>query len=157
VLDWYKIIWIVWSRFYYLQWVGYCLWRVPKKWTVWLKSSSTTNGSSTESGIPCNHGQLVFKPRCVPQVVQQTDWRYGNLASKQEIKSAKLKKGVHGSVYRETNDNEVEKQKNMFVLLSITHDDKMVPSRVWGQDMESPRVVVVYNSGMEGADLSDAY
>jgi hypothetical protein len=29
----------------------------------WPKSSATTNGSSTESGLLCNHGQLVFNPR----------------------------------------------------------------------------------------------
>jgi hypothetical protein len=33
----------------------------------------------------------------------------------------------------------------------------MVPTRVSGQDMEKPKVVIYYNSGKEGANLSDAY
>jgi hypothetical protein len=43
-------------------------------------------------------------------------------------------------------------------LRNTTYDKKkMVPTRVWGQGMEKPKVVINYNSGKEGADLSDAY
>jgi hypothetical protein len=41
-------------------------------------------------------------------------------------------------------------------LLNTTHDDKMVPARNPGQDMEKPKVVIDYNTGMGGVDLSDA-
>jgi hypothetical protein len=30
-------------------------------WTMWFKKSFVTNGSLSESCIPCNDGQLVFK------------------------------------------------------------------------------------------------
>jgi hypothetical protein len=50
----------------------------------------------------------------------------------------------------------VERQK-VVCLVSTTHDDKMVPSRVEGQDMQNPKVVTDHNSGMGGVvDLNDA-
>jgi hypothetical protein len=58
-------IWL-YIEFYYLHSAGYHFWWVPKKWAIWLKSSSTGNDSCTESGMPCNRGQLVFKPKSVP-------------------------------------------------------------------------------------------
>jgi hypothetical protein len=37
-----------------------------------------------------------------------------------------------------------------------THD-KMAPTRIRGQDMEKPKVVIDYNSGTGDVDLSGAY
>jgi hypothetical protein len=49
------------------------------------------------------------------------------------------------------------KNKKDTTLIIITHE-KMVLTRVLGQDMKKPREVLTdYNSGMGGVDLSDAY
>jgi hypothetical protein len=40
-------------------------------------------------------------------------------------------------------------------LISTAHDDKMISSRFRGQDMEKPKVVVDYNSGMGCVDPND--
>jgi hypothetical protein len=48
------------------------------------------------------------------------------------------------------------KDKKDVCLISTIHDDKMAPTRIWGQDREIPKVVIDYNSGMEGVDISDA-
>jgi hypothetical protein len=49
------------------------------------------------------------------------------------------------------------KDKKNVCVISTIHDDKMVPTRVKGQDMEKPNVVTDYNSGMGGVDLIDSY
>jgi hypothetical protein len=75
-----------------------------------------------------------------------------------EIKSAKLKKGENISVYRQTNDNKEEGQKGCLpAFISTTRDDKMVQTRVQGQDMEKSKVVTDYNSKMGGVNLSGTY
>jgi hypothetical protein len=48
------------------------------------------------------------------------------------------------------------KDKKDICLISTTHDNRMVPTRVQGQDMEKPRVVIDYNSRTGVVDLSDA-
>jgi hypothetical protein len=48
------------------------------------------------------------------------------------------------------------KNKKDICLINTFHD-KMAPTRVRGQDMEKPKVVIDYNSGMRGVDLSDTY
>jgi hypothetical protein len=50
----------------------------------------------------------------------------------------------------------VEKQIKDVCLMSTTHD-KMVQTRIRGQEMEKPKIVIDYNSGMAGVDISDAY
>jgi hypothetical protein len=39
------------------------------------------------------------------------------------------------------------KDKKGICLVSTTHDDKMVPTRVWGQDKEKPEVSLIIISG----------
>jgi hypothetical protein len=73
-----------------------------------------------------------------------------------EIKTAKLKKGKHVSVYKDRLIIMKWRNKKVICLISITHD-KMVPTRVQGQDMQKPEVVTDYNSGMGGVNVSDAY
>jgi hypothetical protein len=51
----------------------------------------------------------------------------------------------------------VEKNKKDIYPISTTHGDKIVPTRVRGQDMEKPKVVTDYNSRMGGMNLSGAY
>jgi hypothetical protein len=38
-----------------------------------------------------------------------------------------------------------------------THDEELVQTRVWSQDVKKPKVVVDYNSMMAGVDMSDVY
>jgi hypothetical protein len=49
------------------------------------------------------------------------------------------------------------KDKKDVYLISTTHDDQTVPTRVQGQGMEKPNVVTDYNSGLGGVDLIDSY
>jgi hypothetical protein len=97
--------------------------QVPIMWAMWNKSISTSNGPSTEASIilVCNHRQLVFKHRSVPKAAHQTDWCYGNLASKQripaKIMSTKLKKEEHFSVYKDRLRAMKWKKKNIFVFI----------------------------------------
>jgi hypothetical protein len=73
-----------------------------------------------------------------------------------EIKSSKLKKGKHVSVYKDRLMIMKWKHKKYICLIITIHDDKMVPTRVQGQDKEQPKIVTDYNSGMGGVDLSAA-
>jgi hypothetical protein len=75
-----------------------------------------------------------------------------------EIKSAKLKKkGELVSDYKHRLMIMKWINEKDICLISITYDNKMVPTRVRGQDAERPNVIIDYNSGMGGVDLSDAY
>jgi hypothetical protein len=58
----------------------------------------------------------------------------------------------------QTVDNEVEKQYiYIYSCLVNTAYDEIIPSWVQGQDMEKLEVVIDYNSGLGGVDLSDNY
>jgi hypothetical protein len=48
------------------------------------------------------------------------------------------------------------KGKKDIILMSITHDKKLVQTRVQDQDVKNPRVVFNYYSMMGGVDMSDA-
>jgi hypothetical protein len=48
------------------------------------------------------------------------------------------------------------KDKKGICLLSITHDEKLVQTRIRDQDIKKPRVVIDYYSMMRGVDMSDA-
>jgi hypothetical protein len=74
-----------------------------------------------------------------------------------EIKPAKLKRGEHVSFYKDRLMIMKWKDRKDICLISITHDDKMVPTRIQGQDMGKPKVVIDYNFEMGGLHLSDAY
>jgi hypothetical protein len=74
-----------------------------------------------------------------------------------DMKSAKLKKDDHVSVCKDRLMIVKWKTEKDICLTSTTHDDKMVPTRVRGQDMKKPKVIIDYNCGMGGMDLSDAY
>jgi hypothetical protein len=49
------------------------------------------------------------------------------------------------------------KEKKDVCLISTTHDEKMAPARVCGQDMDKPKAVIDHNPRMGGVDHSDAY
>jgi hypothetical protein len=49
------------------------------------------------------------------------------------------------------------KDNKHICLMSTTHDEKLVQTRVRGQDVKKPKVVVDYNLMMGGVDMSDAY
>jgi hypothetical protein len=74
-----------------------------------------------------------------------------------EIKSTKLKKGKHVSVYKDRLMIRKWKNEKDICLINTTHDNKMVATRVLGQDMEKPKVVIDCNSVMGRVNLSDAY
>jgi hypothetical protein len=48
------------------------------------------------------------------------------------------------------------KDKKDICLMSITHDEKLVQTRVRDQHIKKPRVVDDYYSMMGGVDMSDA-
>jgi hypothetical protein len=48
------------------------------------------------------------------------------------------------------------KDKKDICLMSITRDEKLVPTRVQGQDVKKPKVAVNYNLMMWRVDVSDA-
>jgi hypothetical protein len=72
-----------------------------------------------------------------------------------EIKSAKLKNEEHISVYKDRLMIKRWKDKPDICLISTTHDDKIVPTRVRRQDMEKSAVDTDYNSGIGDLDFSD--
>jgi hypothetical protein len=83
---------------------GMLLLRSPCKSAVWLSSSPTTNGFCVESGIPCSHGQLIFKPRSIHKLCsKQTDaigsWLRYRKDTFAEIKECR--NGKHVLVYRD--------------------------------------------------------
>jgi hypothetical protein len=60
-----------------------------------------------------------------------------------EIKSAKLQNGERVSVYTDRLMIMKWKDKKNIFLISTTHDNKMVPSRVRGQGMEKPELIII--------------
>jgi hypothetical protein len=41
--------------------------------------------------------------------------------------------------------------------MGTTHDEKLVQTRIQGQDIKKPKVVIDYNLMKGGVDMSDAY
>lgn len=73
-------------------------------------------------------------------------------------KEGNIEKGrICVSLQRQTDDNEIERQKTDLRFISITLGNKVIPSRVQGQDVKKPRVVNDSNSEMVKFELSDAY
>lgn len=70
------------------------------------------------------------------------------------IKTIKLKKGEHISIYKDRLMIMKWGKKNC--LISTTHD-KMFPTRVQGQDIEKLRLVIDYHSRLGGVELGDSY
>jgi hypothetical protein len=73
-----------------------------------------------------------------------------------EIKKAKFKKGENVPVYKDQLMIMKRKNKKDICLTSISHDEKLVQTRVQDQDIKTPRVVVDYYSMMGGVDMSGA-
>jgi hypothetical protein len=49
------------------------------------------------------------------------------------------------------------KDKKDISFLRSTHDEELVQTRVWSQDIKNLKVVIDYNSMMGGVDISDAF
>jgi hypothetical protein len=61
------------------------------------------------------------------------------------------------SVYKDKVMIMKRRHKKDIYLMSITHDEKLVQTRVRDQDVKKPRVVVDYYSMIGGVDMSNAY
>jgi hypothetical protein len=59
-------------------------------------------------------------------------------------------------VYKDKVMNINRKEKKDICLVSISHDEKLVQTRVRDQDVKKPRVFVDYYSMMGGVDMNDA-
>jgi hypothetical protein len=98
----------------------------------------------------------LFYKLCSKQTDAMETFHQNRKGVPPEIRSTKLKTGEHVSVYKDRSGEVKWKNEKDICLVSTTHDDKMVPIGVQGLDIEKPKVVIDYNFGMEGVDLSDA-
>jgi hypothetical protein len=83
----------------------------------------------------------LFHKLCSKQTNAMGTLRHNRKCVPAEIKSAKLKKGEHVSVYTDRLMIMKWKNKRDISLISTAHDDKIFPTRTQGQDMEKPKVV----------------
>jgi hypothetical protein len=99
----------------------------------------------------------LFHKLCSKQTDAMGTLRQNTEGVPAEIKCAILTKGKYVSFYKARLMIMKWKDKKDICLISSTHEDKMVLTRIQGQNMEKPKVVIDYNSRMGGVDLSDAY
>jgi hypothetical protein len=109
-------------EFYYLHWAGYRFQRVPKRGAIWLKRGSKQGYRVIMENL--------FHKLCSKQTDAMGTLRQNKTALPAEIMSTKLKNGEHISVYTERLMIMRCKDKKGICLVSTTHDDKMVPTRV---------------------------
>jgi hypothetical protein len=73
-----------------------------------------------------------------------------------EKEGKNIKKGENITVCKDKLMIIKRKDKKDICLMSTTHDEKLVQTRVRDQDMKKPKVVVDYNSIMGEVDMGDA-
>jgi hypothetical protein len=130
-------------EFCYLHWEGYCFQQVLKKNEPYgSKVVLQLMAPLLHQGYRVIMNNWFQAQNCSISCANRLD-AMGTLHQNRNGVPAetecKTEKGrIHLCLQRQANDNEMERQKDV-CLISTTHDDKMVPTRVRGQGMESPR------------------